>query len=93
MRCVSQALEHLSNFWRDGDDPRPCLAIDPQAVRSHVLPTKTGQFAKPYPCRGDMGFISFDARYREELERTFQREEVFRTFLERMPGLAPGDLW
>ena len=76
-------------------EPRHWVGVRYRISRAHPRGRRTEWEVQPalYPSRallteyrqGDMGFAGLDARYRDELDATFEIDERFREFLERMP--------
>ena len=80
--------------------PRHWVGIRYRISRAHPRGRRTEWEVLPalYPSRGllteyrggDLDFTGLDARYRKELDGSWERDPEFRAFLEGLPGL--GDL-
>ena len=76
-------------------EPRHWVGVRYRISRAHPRGRRTEWEVQPalYPSRallteyrqGGLGFAGLDARYRDELDATFEIDESFREFLERMP--------
>ena len=79
-------------------EPRHWVGVRFRISRAHPRGRRTDWEVQPalYPSRallteyrsGGLDFAALDARYREELEATFERDDAFRAFLEGLPDIG-----
>ena len=79
-------------------EPRHWVGVRYRISRAHPRGRKTEWQVQPalYPSRslltdyrqGNLTFPELDARYRQELEATFERDAEFRSFLEQLPNIG-----
>ena len=79
-------------------EPRHWIGVRYRISRAHPRGRSTDWEVQPalYPSRallteyrrGDLDFGALDARYREELDDTHQRDDAFRVFLEGLPDMG-----
>ena len=79
-------------------EPRHWVGVRYRISRAHPRGRRTDWEVQPalYPSRallteyrrGDLSFPTLDARYREELDDTFERDDAFRAFLDELPTIG-----
>ena len=79
-------------------EPRHWVGVRYRISHAHPRGRKTEWQVQPalYPSRslltdyrqGNLTFPELDARYRQELEATFERDAEFRSFLEQLPNIG-----
>ena len=79
-------------------EPRHWVGVRYRISRAHPRGRRTDWEVQPalYPSRallteyrrGDLDFAALDARYRKELDATFERDDAFRAFLEQLPAVG-----